>query len=101
MCRLCKTQEEMEDFNDSLSEDYEPPKMKLMYSVSRGPRQMETINKDTRAALVKVANEQFEKDLTQQPQVIDVDNYYRKHAASTINDYLRPQPNTHELKLEY
>ena len=68
MCRLCKTQEEMEDFNDSLSEDYEPPKMKLMYSVSRGPRQMETINKDTRAALVKVANEQFEKDLTQQPQ---------------------------------
>ena len=47
----------MEDFNDSLSEDYEPPKMKLMYSVSRGPQN--TANKDTKEVTVKVANEQF------------------------------------------
>ena len=35
ICKLCHTTETMDDLADDLPEDYEPPKMELVYSINR------------------------------------------------------------------
>ena len=49
----------MENFNDELPEDYQPPRMSLVYSVSRDSKNM--TDKDLKEGLIKVRNEEFEK----------------------------------------